>query len=575
MLLFFISLFAGFLTVLAPCTISLLPVIVGGSLAGGSSFRRALVVTASLGVSVVLFTLLLKASTAFINVPQSFWEIFSGVIITFLGFTILFPDLWDRIPIIGKLNRSSNKVLGQGFLQHTTLGDVLVGMSLGPVFSSCSPTYFLIIATVLPRSILGGLVYLLAYTFGLCATLLVVSVAGQKVLARFSAASDPRSIFKRVIGVLFIILGITIAFGLEAQIELAFANSAFNISGLEQTLLNKVGPLIQNKNATTTDDSMYPQAPEIANPSGFINTGGKPITIAGLKGQVILIDFWDYSCINCQREIPYVEAWYKKYAPEGLEVIGIHTPEFAFEKLQPNLQAAVTSLGITYPVVMDNEYSTWNAFNNEYWPQVYLIDNKGFIVYSHSGEGDYDKTEAAIQNALKQRAIEEGTSSPVSGGTVAPAGAVEVNSFELGSPETYFGYDSNQYLGNGRAGEAGNQSLVIPSSIHSNSLYLGGSWNFFGEYAETSDTQAGKIVYQFTAKDVYMVATGNPKAVVKILLDGKPVGSNAGADVSSDGTMTVNADKLYKLISLPQYGTHTLEIDLQSGTLDGYTFTFG
>jgi cytochrome c biogenesis protein CcdA/thiol-disulfide isomerase/thioredoxin len=562
MILFLLSILAGILTVFAPCTISLLPVIVGGSLEGQRSVRRALVVTVSLGVSVILFTLLLKVSTAFINVPQSFWEILSGVIIIVIGFTMVFPSLYDRLGFVNRLSRSSNKLMSEGYMKQSIWGDVIVGAALGPVFSSCSPTYFLIIATVLPASFVTGSVYLLAYTVGLCATLLLVAVAGQKLLDKFGVASDPSGWLKRGIGILFIIVGLAIALGLDARIELAFANSGiFGTGGLEQAFLSAAHP-----SGTVAGTP----APEITDPAGFINTGGQPITIAGEKGKVVLIDFWDYSCINCEREIPYVEAWYQKYAASGLVVIGVHTPEFSFEKLMSNVQAAVTSLGITYPVVLDNDYGTWNAFDNEYWPQTYLINSQGDIVYSHSGEGDYPETEAAIQAALSQ--IDATSTIPT--GTVAPLGAVQVDGSQLGSPETYFGYERNQYLANGEPSAPGTQTLTLPSSPQLDGLYLGGTWNFQGEYAEAK--APATVEYEFDAKDVYMVATGNPTAVYRVLLDGSPIpAADMGADVASDGTVTVQADKLYKLVNLPSYGTHTLELQIESGTLDAYTFTFG
>lgn len=551
MILFLLSLLAGILTVLAPCTISLLPVIVGGSLEGTRSPRRALVVTLSLGVSVILFTLLLKVSTAFIMVPQSFWELFSGVIIMAIGFTMLFPALYDRLGFVARINRSSNKLLATGYMKQNVLGDIIVGAALGPVFSSCSPTYFLIIATVLPKSVFAGSLYLLAYTFGLCATLLLVAVAGQKLLDKFGVASDPSGWLKRGIGALFVIVGLAIALGLDARLELAFANSGIlDITGIEKSILSN--------SSTTSPEGYVPKAPEITGAAGYLNTNGAPITIGAQKGKVVLIDFWDYSCINCQREIPYVEAWYRKYAADGLVVIGVHTPEFAFEKLQSNVAAAAKSLGITYPIVLDNDYATWNAFNNEYWPQVYLIDATGRIVYSHSGEGEYPVTEAAIQAALKSA----NASSTIPSGTVAPA-VTEVDGSQLGSPETYFGAERNRYLANGIQGRVGNQTLTLPTALHFNALYLGGSWNFQGEYAEAT-TPGAAIEYQFDAKNVYMVATGNPSAVLDLYLDGAYV-----------KTITIDADKLYTLFSLPEYGAHVLKIELKSGTLDAYTFTFG
>lgn len=603
MILFLLSLLAGVLTVLAPCTISLLPVIVGGSLSGDRSIRRAVVVTTSLGASVVLFTLLLKVSTAFIMVPQSFWQVFSGVVIIFLGLTYLFPAIWDNLPFINRVSRESNKVMSEGYMKQTFLGDMLVGAALGPVFSSCSPTYFLIIATVLPRSFAAGLVYLLAYAVGLCVTLLVVAIAGQKLLDRFGVASDPKGVFKRVIGVLFLLVGAAIALGLDAKLELIAANTGFlNAGVLEQQFLpqSNGGPTIspgagyvatssspeQISTSTTkaakpdaaariaAKAKVYAKAPEIAKAAGYLNTGGKPITIAGQKGKVVLIDFWAYSCINCQREIPYVVAWYNKYKSEGLEIIGVHTPEFAFEKVSANVANAAKEMHVAFPIVLDNSYGTWDAFGNQYWPQVYLIDSDGFVVYSHSGEGNYQETEAAIQKALKERAANEAIDMAVSSGTVVPVGAEEANLFAIGSPETYFGYDRNRYLANGTQGRAGVQTLTIPTAIDLNQLYLGGTWNFTPEYAETSDPTAS-IRYEFRSQNVYMVAAGSQTATVRVLLDGKPIGTNAGDGVLKDGTMVVSADKLYKLVHLETPGIHTLEIQLMSGTLDAYTFTFG
>ncbi len=491
-------------------------------------------------------------------------------------------------------------------MQQSFWGDVIVGASLGPVFSSCSPTYFLIIASILPASLLAGTAYLFAYAAGLCVTLLIVAVAGQKFLQKVGIAADPKGWLRRGIGVLFLLIGLAIAFSLDQKFELAFANANFlDISTLEQHLLKNSGPVTAGQPqiapgasyadsstltigaASTTSTSspmdakariaakalIYPRTPEITNASGYLNTNGSSITFAGLKGKVVLIDFWDYSCINCEREIPFVEAWYKKYSGEGLEIVGVHTPEFAFEKVASNVAAAAKSLGITYPIVLDNDYGTWNAFGNEYWPQIYLVDSDGFVVYSHSGEGDYAQTEAAIQKALKERNTNEGLSTTVSSGTVNPSGAI-TDPDQIASPETYFGSNRNQFLANGTQGQQGTQQLSVPETLYGNALYLGGSWNFHPEYAETSDTSA-KIVYKFTARDVYMVATGNPSAKVKILLDGAPIGANAGADVAADGTMTISADKLYKLVHLSNAQVHTLEIDVISGTLDAYTFTFG
>ncbi len=579
MILFLLSLLAGILTVLAPCTISLLPVIVGGSLSGDKNFKRIFTVTASLGVSVILFTLLLKVSTAFVNIPQEFWQLASGGVIIALGIATLFPALYDRIPFVGALYRKSNKVLATGYQKQNRTGDIIVGAALGPVFSSCSPTYFLILATVLPKSFLLGSVYLLAYTIGLCGGLLVVAVAGQKLLELFGVASDASGWFKRSIGILFILVGVAIAFGYDKKIELILANNVFDVTKIEQSLLqaqNGAQSQDQNNSGTVSlpKDRIYPKAPEITKPSGFINTDGKPVTLGQFKGKkVVLVDFWTYSCINCQRTLPYVKAWYKKYQSQGLEIVSIHTPEFAFEHVLSNVAQAVKDEGLTYPVVLDNDYGTWGAFGNQYWPRKYLIDIDGYIVYDHAGEGDYDQTEAAIQQALKERAQKLGTTTSFSS-AASPEGVVEMDPSKIASPETYFGSARNEYLGNGMPGSAGVQTLSLPNTMYSNALYLGGTWQFNPEYAE-SKTSNATITYEFNSRDVYFVASSENGVTLMVTVDGKPIGANAGADVASDGTVTVRANRLYKLVHMPDYGKHTLQIQVKEPGLDAYTFTFG
>ena len=572
MILLALSFLAGILTVLAPCTISLLPVIVGGSVGGGQSIRRAITVTASLGVSVIAFTLILKVSTAFINIPQSFWEIFSGVIIILLGITMIVPSLYDRLPWVSKMNQESNKLLGVGYTKKNFWGDVIIGGALGPVFSSCSPTYFLILATVLPRSLGAGIIYLLAYAIGLSGTLLVVAFAGQKLLARLGVASDPNGRIKKIVGVIFLIVGLAIAFGYDKKIESSLTASSgfFDVTKIETKLLTKALP--------STPSTGTP-APEITNPSGFINTGGQPITFTQFKGKkVILVDFWTYSCINCLRTIPFVEALNTKYSDAGLEVISIHTPEFAFEHVLANVQQAVTSLGITYPIVLDNDYGTWNAFQNEYWPQQYLIDLNGNIVYSHSGEGDDAATEAAIQSALAARDTALGLPNTVPTGTIN-LGTPDIATADIESPETYFGSNRNQYLGNGAPGAAGSKTLTLPPAIlrQPNMLYLGGTWNFQPEYA-TATTAGDEIAYTYHADDIYFVAASeNPAGTrVKVLLDGAPIpAAMRGADVATDGTALIKDNRLYKLVTSATSGTRTVTIQTLDTGLDAYTFTFG
>ena len=325
---------------------------------------------------------------------------------------------------------------------------------------------------------------------------------------------------------------------------------------------------------TEKKSKQYPAAKEITTPAGFINT--EPFKISDVIGKkVILLDFWTYSCINCQRTLPYVTAWWNTYKDDGLLVIGVHTPEFDFEKQIENVRSAVKKYDITYPVVLDNDYGTWNAYGNRYWPRKYLIDIDGFVVYDHIGEGGYDVTEKKIQELLKERNTRLGEQRAV------PTDMAHINAqgptqgVEL-SPEIYFGSARNLYLGNGSSQQSGMQTLQEPTGLKTNILYLAGDWNFADEFAENKSSQA-KIIFRYQAKNVFFVANSETDATLRVLRDGKPLGTEAGADIAKDGSSTVHIKepRLYKLIQDPDYGQHTIEIIIEKPGLNAFTFTFG
>ncbi len=584
MFFFFLSFLAGVLTVLAPCTISLLPVIVGGSMAEGRNFKKVITVTASLALSVIFFTLILKVSSLFVTIPQAFWEIFSGTVIGLIGLSMLFPNIYEGIPILNNLNQESNKLLATGYNKKNFIGDITIGAALGPVFSSCSPTYFIILAVILPKNFVSGLVDLVAYALGLSLALLVVAFAGQKLMHLLGVGSDPKGKFKRIIGILFLIVGIAIATGYDRKLETSLTtNGLFNVANIEQTLLSKhddtnktkeINSQISSTEMLTLAEKMkkYTKAPELVSPDGYINTGGQPITLGQYVGKnVVLVDFWDYSCINCQRTFPYLKAWYQKYKDQGLVIVAVHTPEFASEQLQSNVEAAAKQFGLEYPIVLDNGYKTWNAFNNEYWPREYLIDIDGYIVHDHAGEGQYDETEKAIQTALAERASRLGQKATEQSTVNIP----EADLSSIGSPETYFGSRRNEYLGNGTKYLNGPQTFTLPDIISPNTLYLGGDWNMSPEYAEAGPKS--DIVFRYISKDVYVVARNSKDPVkIKVYRDGKPVGAFAGADVDpATSEATIDGDRLYRLIHDDLPGIHTIKIEIESGVLDMYTFTFG
>jgi len=338
--------------------------------------------------------------------------------------------------------------------------------------------------------------------------------------------------------------------------------------GLGLLFISSPAPL---ENGIKTEELDNPYV-EIQNPSGFVNSDG--ITMKELVGKkVILVDFLTYSCINCQRTFPYMNAWYEKYKDQGLEIVGIHTPEFAFEKDINNVREAMKKFSIKYPIVLDNDYSTWQAYKNQYWPRKYLIDIHGNIVYDHIGEGAYEETEAKIIELLKERKeVLDDKSLNISEENVASNIApIKVSSL---SPETYFGSLRNEYLANGPINRTGEQFYVLPKAFELNKLYLGGSWNIQGEYAESITTDS-VVVYKYNAKEVYIVAQAPKDTIVEVRQDGKLVNESRGEDVDTSGKFKVKESRLYKVINNAVAGEHILELKVNGSDLEFFAFTFG
>lgn len=332
---------------------------------------------------------------------------------------------------------------------------------------------------------------------------------------------------------------------------------------------------IATATAPGAKSSRYTAARELAPGGQFINAA--PFTLQSLTGKkIVLLDIWTYSCINCQRTIPYLNAWYDKYKDQGLEIIGVHTPEFDFEKKYENVVAAVQKFGIKYPVMQDNNYATWQAYRNQYWPRKFLIDIDGYIVYDHIGEGGYAETEQKIQELLDEKmaraALPGARSIPI--GLVAPTGTDES---KAQSPEIYFGAARNTRLTNGKAGLVGAQTFTRPEATRRNELYLAGAWNITPEYAEAAAGSA--IIFKYSAEDVYFVASAPIAARLKVRRDGQPLAKDqAGADIffeNGQSYVTVQADRLYKLIKETDASEHILELQAETPGLKAYTFTFG
>jgi thiol-disulfide isomerase/thioredoxin len=335
------------------------------------------------------------------------------------------------------------------------------------------------------------------------------------------------------------------------------------VAALSTIVFNKN---LSPKNTTVANLTDYGTAPNIQGISGWINSA--PINISQLRGKVVVVDFWTYSCINCIRSIPHLEAWYKTYGNNGLVIIGVHTPEFQFEHNYTNVESAVQRFGITYPVALDNNYSTWDAYHNEYWPADYIIDKNGQIRYETFGEGDYNSTEEVIRELLVN-----------AGYTIQPnltSVSLGVNFSGIGTPEIYLGYArARQPLGNGQGFSPNNTvNYTITGSMETNVAYLSGEWyNALDSMIAVSNA---KIFLTYKAKSVNIVASNS--SVITIGLDGKNLSTAylGNDDVLRDGKVTaqINASRLYNIVDAPSYGWHTVEIDASPG-FRIYTFTFG
>jgi cytochrome c biogenesis protein CcdA/thiol-disulfide isomerase/thioredoxin len=550
--LLFLSFFAGILTVLAPCVLPLLPVIIGSSLDGKNRWKPYLV-TLGLVISITVFTILLKASTLLINIDPIVWKYISGGLVLVFGLIYLFPNLWNKISLALNLSSKSDHVLENATQKEGFLGALLTGAALGPVFASCSPTYSLIIATVLPVNFYEGLGYIIIYALGLASVMLAVALLGRKLVAKLRVFANPNGWFKRILGGIFLIVGISIMTGFDKVIETKILNSGyFDITTIDQNLLDKNMPA-QTNNSTTfssskTNTVAKKPAPEIVGINQWINSNGE--TISGLKGKVVLVDFWTYSCINCQRTLPYVTKWYDTYKDKGLVVLGIHAPEFSFEQKLENVQKATTDFGIRYPVGLDNGFKTWNNYSNQFWPAEYLIDKDGNIRHTHFGEGGYEETENIIRELLSEN------STPVNTNTITQSVSALTSSGQYCEGNKCIPQTPETYLGTDR------RARLSTTDLQPNEWKINTKWQSLPQ--EIVATEEGAVLeLNFNAKSVYLVAQNDQPSNIKISLNGKEMES-----------MTIGDPKLYTLVNSDAFVVNgKLTITAQKGTrLNAFTF---
>jgi cytochrome c biogenesis protein CcdA/thiol-disulfide isomerase/thioredoxin len=583
-LLILFGFIAGAATALSPCVLPVLPIALSAGATGGR--RRPLGIVAGLAVSFTFATVALVYVISALGLPNDLLRKLAIVVLLGFGIVLMIPPLAARLEAWISQFASRAGVArtgGDGFWSGTA-----VGASLGLVYAPCAGPILAGVITVSASQSFstGRLAVALSYGIGSAVVLYFLMLGGRKVV---------RPLAKRGVG-LQIAMGavmVVVALAMLRNYDVRFQNTiasdlpSFIVNpseGLEgmdnvQSALadirsgssHGIGARAASTSVAAADasaDSSLPVlgvAPEFVGNEQWFNTpGDKPLTLSGLRGRVVLVDFWTYSCINCIRTLPYLKAWDAKYRKDGLTIVGVHTPEFPFEREASNVQEAIDTNGIRYPVAQDNEQATWNAYGNQYWPAEYFIDAQGKVRYVHFGEGEYGEKEKVIRDLLAEagRTVQGGETKVHA---VAPSATVT-------TPETYLGAARAERFTNSML-SPGSHDFTAPASLPDNEFAYHGKWSIALDSA-TAESDAS-LDLNFGARRVYLVL-GSPgqSRQVKVLLDGHPISSaDAGSDVHG-GAATVTAQRLYNLVDLPKVSQHILTLEPEAG-VEGYAFTFG
>jgi thiol-disulfide isomerase/thioredoxin len=459
---------------------------------------------------------------------------------------------------------------------------LILGVSTGLLWAPCAgPILGLILTGAAVEGTSAHTVFLLlAFATGAVTSLAVALLAGNRVFALLKRSLGAEEWIRRGLGVAVLAGVVAVALGWDTGI-LRRISLTGSTSGFEQRLVDRFRPVAF---AHGSEADPPPDQIQLDDEGAFPNLGGAvswlnsaPLASNGLRGKVVVIDFWTYSCINCLRAIPYVEAWAEKYKNDGLVVIGVHTPEFAFERDQANIAKAVRDLKITYPIAIDSNYAIWKAFHNEYWPAHYFIDSHGKIRYHHFGEGEYDKSEQVIQRLLKEKNANLQVAGLVQvSGSGAQAAA---DTDDIRSPETYIGYERQEsYVSPEKIRRDAAALYTAPGRMDVNNWGLAGTWIVGGERASLVSTP-GKIVFRFHARDLHLVlgpGKGGKPIRFRVLLDGAVPGDDHGADTTGSGEGTVTDYHLYQLIRQKgKVEDRMFEIQFLDPGVQVYAFTFG
>ena len=540
LLLILIGLLAGFVTVISPCVLPVLPIL----LAGGASGRKPLRIVAGLVASFSVFTLFATWLLDKLGLPQDFLRNLAIALLFVTAAVLLLPRaaLWlERYLAFFSRLRPANA--GNGFF---------LGVTLGLVFVPCAGPFLAAITTAAARENFGGrtIVATLAYAIGAAIPMLAIAYGGREASTRIRAHAEQIRIGA---GVVIALVAVGLVFHVDdhlAQLTpgyTTFLQDKIEKSSSAQRELAKVRGGGEALQAHTTSNGLpdYGVAPPLHADGAWINS--QPTTLQALRGKVVLVDFWTYSCINCLRTLPHLKAWYATYRKDGLVIVGVHTPEFAFEHVTSNVRSAVKRLGIRYPVVQDNNYKTWDNYANQYWPAEYLIDRTGHVRHTHFGEGEYGQTEALIRRLL-------GAKGP---GTHAIA---DTTPTEEMTPESYLGYARiGNYAGTTIIPNK-NARYRFATTLPSNTYSYDGQWRVGAEQIVAG--KGARLRLNYTAKDVYIVLGGH--GTVAVSIDGKPT-----------KTLRVDAEKLYTVATSARTAQNALlELDFSPG-VQAYSFTFG
>ncbi len=542
---------AGIVTVLSPCILPVLPIVLSGATVGGK--RYPLGIVSGFILSFTFFTLFLTSLVNATGISANAIRGLSIAIILVFGLVLFVPQLkhlYERVISKWMQSRGAKGNPAAGFF-----GGVLVGMSLGLIWTPCvGPILASVIALALTGTVNGTALFVtLAYAFGTAIPMFLIMVGGRSLLNRVPWLLKNLGRIQQFFGLLLILVAMALTFNLDRKFQTyileVFPKYGTALTSVENNKL--VQEQLNHKMPTGGLEDAIP-APELIPSGEWFNTD--PLTLEALRGQVVLVDFWTYSCINCIRTLPYLRDWHDKYSDNGLVILGVHTPEFEFEKSARNLEKAIADFELEYPIYQDNDYKTWRAYENRYWPAKYLVDAEGNIRYTHFGEGDYDETEEWIQSLLRE-----------AGHDVKDKIDNQSYTNESDTPETYLGHRRSK-------GFASPEGLVkeqegnfsFPENFELNQYAFDGNWTIFPYYSKPS--AGAKLGFQYQSKNVFLVM--NPvegqTGEVEVFLDG-----------INQGKITIDEDKLYPLVEQKTPGEHYLELHFLDDNVEAYAFTFG